>query len=328
MKTMTTILTAFLLGVFSSAVSLAQQPAGDSSDARAAADAQWQRINAIPDTPGTGPFPAMKEEVPSLPNHVVYRPRDLDRLDGTRLGLYVFGNGACSDDGASARLHLLEIASHGFIAIAPGRIRNGPGATAPPSRPRRPEGDPPQFPPPPTTHKDLLAALDWALAQNADPASPFHGKLDPEAVAVSGFSCGGIQALEIAADPRVKTVVVMNSGLFTDGSRITGMDAPKSLLETLHTPTLYILGGESDIAYANGMDDFARINHVPVMVANLDVGHGGTYWEPNGGAAAAVTVAWLKWQLRGDADAAKWFVGSDCRLCTDPAWKVQKKRID
>ena len=29
----------------------------------------------MPDTPGTGRFPAMKEEVASLPNHVVYRPR-------------------------------------------------------------------------------------------------------------------------------------------------------------------------------------------------------------------------------------------------------------
>jgi hypothetical protein len=25
------------------------------------------------------------------------------------------------------------------------------------------------------------------------------------------------------------------------------------------------------------MDDYSRINHVPVFVANMDVGHGGTY---------------------------------------------------
>ena len=34
------------------------------------------------------------------------------------------------------------------------------------------------------------------------------------------------------------------------------------------------------IAYGNGMDDFNRINHVPVFVGNLDVGHGGTYAQP------------------------------------------------
>lgn len=307
---------------------IAQQNTEDAAEARAALEAERQRLNALPDTPGTGPFAAMKEEVASLPGHVVYRPRDLTKLGDTRLGLYIFGNGGCADDGASSRLHLLEIASYGFIAIAPGRIRNGPGATAPPSSPRAPEGNPPRLPPSPTSHTDLQDALDWALARNADSKSILHDKLDPAAVAVSGFSCGGIQALQIAADPRIKTVIIMNSGIFKDRAPIPSMDVPKSLLKTLHTPTLYILGGKSDIAYENGMDDFSRIDHVPVMVANLDVGHGGTYWEPNGGRAAAVTVAWLKWQLRRDAAAAKWFIGKSCGLCTDASWKVEKKLID
>jgi hypothetical protein len=100
------------------------------------------------------------------------------------------------------------------------------------------------------------------------------------------------------------------------------------LLADLHFPTLYILGGPSDIAYANGMDDFARIAHVPVAVANIDKGHGGTYWEPNGGAAAQVVVDWLNWRLRGDAEAGRAFVGADCGLCTDPAWTFEAKGLD
>jgi hypothetical protein len=83
------------------------------------------------------------------------------------------------------------------------------------------------------------------------------------------------------------------------------------------------------VAYANSQDDFRRINHVPVVLANLlGAGHGGTYWEPNGGRAAAVVVDWLNWQLRGDARAARTFVGADCGLCRDKAWSVAKKRID
>jgi hypothetical protein len=293
------------------------------------------RQAAIPDTQGSGPFPALKEETPSLPDHVVYRPAQLDKLGSTKLGLYIFGNGACTDDGASSRLHLLEIASHGYLAIAPGRIRTGPGATvpAPPITPApRPanNGAVPNLPPPATQASDLLAALDWALAQNSAPQSPYYRKIDPAAVAVSGYSCGGLQALQIAGDPRVRTVVVMNSGIFNSGSSpISGMNLSKSLLDKLHTPTLYILGGEQDIAYSNGMDDFMRIDKVPVFMGNvLNVGHGGTYWEPNGGKAAAAVVAWLDWQLRHDARAGKAFVGKDCGLCKDPAWVVEKKRID
>jgi len=59
---------------------------------------------------------------------------------------------------------------------------------------------------------------------------------------------------------------------------------PDNVLQTLHTPVIYIQGGPTDIAYANGMDDFKRIGHVPVAIANLPVGHGGTFLEPNGGA--------------------------------------------
>jgi hypothetical protein len=186
------------------------------------------------------------------------------------------------------------------------------------------------LPPPATSSADLLAAIDWALKQNDDPKSPYHNRIDPKAVAVSGYSCGGLQALEIAKDPRIKTMVIMNSGIFNPGTggAIPGMNPQKSLLETLHTPTLYVLGGETDIAYPNGTDDFKRIDKVPVFLGNvLKVGHGGTYWEPNGGKAAAAVVAWLDWQLRNDQKAAKTFVGKDCGLCTDAAWSVEKKKI-
>jgi hypothetical protein len=323
------------LVLLSQGVLLAQEkPPAPTPDRAASMQAMLAMQAAIPDTPGTGAFPALKEEVASLPDHVVYRPADLSKLGSTKLGLYLFGNGACSNDGASSRLHLLEIASHGYLAIALGRIRTGPGATVPPtpgpSPASRPAGDgPPQLPPPATDYKELLGALDWALAQNADPASPYHGRIDPAAVALSGFSCGGLQILQVAADPRIKTLVMMNSGLFNEGTRpIMGMNSSKELLKTIHTPILYVLGGDTDIAYKNGMDDFARIDHVPAFVGNLQgVGHGGTYWEPNGGKAATTVVAWLDWQLRADAKAAKMFVGERCGLCVDPAWKVDKKRI-
>jgi hypothetical protein len=64
------------------------------------------------------------------------------------------------------------------------------------------------------------------------------------------------------------------------------------------------------------------------MVASLDVGHGGTFMQPNGGLEASVAVSWLDWQLKGDAQAAKRFVGPDCGLCKDPQWKVQRKHMD
>jgi hypothetical protein len=289
---------------------------------------QRARQEATPDTPGTGRFPAVKEEIRTPVPQVLYRPADPAALGDTKLGIYVFGNGACIGDGASSRLHLLEVASHGYLAIAPGRILNGPGATGPrppPATSQAPElniG---------SSHRDLLQAIDWAIAQNADPKSPWFGRIDTRAIAASGYSCGGAQAMRVAADPRVKTLVMMNRGLFPDGSSVAipEMDVRKSALQALHGPALYVIGGETDTAWGNAKDDFSRIDHVPVVVANIEgVGHGGTFWEPNGGRAAAIVVAWLDWQLRGDARAARQFTGRDCGLCRDQAVKVEKKRVD
>lgn len=289
------------------------------------ASAQPQRnLDEIADTPGTGPFAPMKEIDPGLPDQVVYRPADLAGLGDRKLGLYVFGNGGCSNDGASARLHLLNVASHGYLAIAPGGIYNGPGKTEAPPRPEDTSIE--NYAP--TRPAQLRAAIDWALAENKRSGSRYNGRIDPAQIAISGYSCGGVQALTIAGDPRVKTVVIMNSGLFIEGeTRMGAMVETKDRVNDLHTPTLYVLGGSTDIAYGNGMDDYAKINHVPIAVANIDKGHGGTYWEPNGGAAAAVVVDWLAWQLRGSVEASHAFVGPNCGLCSDSQWNYVSKGL-
>lgn len=278
------------------------------------------QLRSRPDNPGTGPYPALKEADPGLPDQVVYRPQDLAALGATKLGVVAWGNGGCSFDGASSRFHLLELASHGYLVIAGGQILSGPGA---PERAPPAEGEQP----PRTSYTALTAAIDWALAENARQGSPYYGRIDPAMIALSGYSCGGAQVNQVAKDPRVKTLVMHNTGLFIDAPpvAIPDMALGKEALMDIHTPLIYIQGGETDIAYENGMDDYRRINHVPVAIANIDTGHGGTFMEENGGAAAQVAVKWLDWQLRGDREAALTFIGADCGLCRDPQWTLERK---
>jgi dienelactone hydrolase len=325
---------AMMIFALGSGALLAQAPPPFDVNAMRAA---MEAFDKVPDTPGSGRYPATKEMVASLPNHVVYRPADLSRIGRGKLGVLAWGNGGCSPDGAGGRLHLAEIASHGYVAIASGSILSGPGAPPhdPMPMPMPPAGTPPgpgapgfAVPPAATNAESLREAIDWALAENSRPGSPYFGRINPKWIAVSGWSCGGLQALQIAADPRVHAVIIHNSGIFPGGANpIPGMDISKQALRALHTPVLYILGGPTDIAYANGMDDFTQINNVPVMVANLNVGHGGTFMEANGGRAASVAASWLDWQLKGDAQAGKRFIGRDCGLCRDPDWTVQRKNL-
>jgi dienelactone hydrolase len=285
------------------------------------------RARTLPYTKGDGAFPAIMEQVPSLPDHVLYRPADLSRIGAHKLPIVVWGNGGCQADGAGQRLHLAEIASHGYLVIANGTIESGPGASPQPKPALPPH--PGTMPASPTHAAQLTQAISWAIAQNDTAGSPLHGKLDPNAVGVSGWSCGGVQALTIAtSDPRIKAVVIHDSGLFTGRAPGPEMDLPKAALARLHTPILYVLGGPTDIAYANGMDDYARIDRVPAAVVNLhDAGHGGTFFEPNGGKAAQIAIAWLDWQLKADAAARRMFVGAGCALCGDPAVTLQSKRL-
>jgi len=289
---------------------------------KAKSDADQAAYAKMPDTEGTGSFAALKEEVASLPNHVVYRPKDLAKVGKGQLGIVGWGNGACAADGAGSRLYLAEIASYGYVVVAPGGIHSGPGSTP---LPPRAAGAPFSLA---TTSADAKAGIEWALAENARPGSAYYGKIDPAKLAVAGFSCGGGQAMALASDPRVKTIIMQNSGMFPDDKNfLPQLGVSKATLKTLHTPILYILGGPKDIAYANGMDDFTKIDAVPVAVVSNDANHGGDFLKPNGGPSGHAAVQWLEWQLRGDAKARAYFVGKDCGACTDKEWTVSRKNL-
>jgi len=124
--------------------------------------------------------------------------------------------------------------------------------------------------------------------------------------------------------------MICNSGLFNQqnaNQAVGGMPMPpKEKLKEIHTPIMYLLGGPTDIAYGNGMDDFKRIDHVPALAVNYPVGHGGTYRQPNGGEFTIPALAWLKWQLKGDKEAAKMFTGKNPQLLKRDKWTLEANK--
>ena len=153
---------------------------------------------------GTGPFLAILEQDPSLPTHTVYRPQDLSKVKG-KLPIIAWGERGCANNGLSHRNFLMEIASHGYLAIAIGPPIALPaqGKGAPKGgdgKQGAPNGDAKQGAPkgagkqaaagPATKSSQLLDAINWALAENGRKGSPYHGELDPSKIAVMGMSCG------------------------------------------------------------------------------------------------------------------------------------------
>ncbi|HMJ16560.1 MAG TPA: alpha/beta hydrolase, partial [Polyangiaceae bacterium] len=210
----------------------------------------------------------------------------------------------CIKNGLAFAEFLLELASHGFVIVSDGAPNgSGGGALA-------------------ADGTALTQAVDWALAQNDQSCSKYHRKLDPTKIAAMGQSCGGLMTMGAAKDRRLRTIVLWNSGLFS---------RDQTIYNSLHAPMAIIDGGASDIAYVNGEADFNAISTVPIVFANRDVGHIGTYFQDNGGEFARVGLGWLKWQLLGDpgASAAGLFVGASCGLCNaSSGWTLRKKGID
>ena len=262
---------------------------------------------------GTGAYKAIMKEVPGLKEHTVFCPQDLSQFDAQHpLPVLVWGNGACANSPFEHMNFLNEIASHGYLVLATGIIPM----------------DDEWYKGPMSRSEQQIESIDWAIAQNADPESPFYQKIDVKNICVSGMSCGGLQTLFNCADPRIKSLMICNSGLFNQqnaAQAVGGMPMPpKEKLKEIHTPIIYILGGETDIAYGNGMDDFHRISHVPACAVNYPVGHGGTYREPHGGEFTVVALAWLDWQLKGDKQAEKMFKGKKPGLLKRKDWTIEK----
>lgn len=262
---------------------------------------------------GTGPYKAIMTEVEGLAEHTVFCPQDLSVFNAQKpLPVLVWGNGACANSPWEHMNFLNEIASHGYLVLATGNIPmtdewyQGPMSRA----------------------EQQIESIDWAIAQNADPQSPYYQKIDVKNLCVAGMSCGGLQTLFNCADPRIKALMICNSGLFkmeNAGQAVGGMPMPpKEKLAEIHTPIIYILGGKEDIAYENGMDDFHRISHVPAYAANYPVGHGGTYREAHGGEFTVVALAWLNWQLKNDRQAAAMFQGANPALLQRDKWTLEK----
>lgn len=264
---------------------------------------------------GSGPYTAIMVTEPSLDAHTIFRPADLTPFGKKNpLPILVWGNGACTNSPWEHQNFLSEIASQGFFIVAVGYM---------PEEGRRNYG-------PMTGSEPQIVGLDWAIAQNENKESPYYHKLDINAVAAAGMSCGGLMTWDNSSDPRLKTIMICNSGLFSNpGGAVPGMPMPdKSILDDVKVPVIYILGGPTDIAYENGMDDFSRLNDIPVVAINYPVGHGGTYSQLHGGEFSIPATAWLQWQLKGDNEAAKMFQSESCGISTREGWTIEKKNID
>jgi dienelactone hydrolase len=248
-----------------------------------------------------GPYKIESGPAFNSPGHVVYRPSDLAPFPSKdTLPLIVWGNGGCAINSNRYAGFLTTIASHGFVVMA---TAAQPGVTR-------------------ATADHLRAAIAWAEAENTRAGSPLNGKIALDRISVMGQSCGGFMSLELGADSRVDTIGVFNSGAQGDAAAVT------ATVSKLRGPVLLINGHERDFLMASSEATFNAIQNQPSFYgARKGAGHTATVDHPGGGEWANVASGWARWQLKGNKEAGKMFVGKDCELCTNDNWVTKSKGL-
>ncbi len=262
----------------------------------------------IIDKGSSGRFKSFAVSEKSLPDYVVYRPKNLKQVKkrSGSIPLFVFANGGCNDTSIPYERFLSELASHGYIVIALGSLQNDLNDREIKK----------------TQEKMIPKAIDWMLAQNADKNSEYYGIISTDKIAIGGHSCGGADALSCALDPRVKTYMMFNSGM----GDMEMFGATPNSINNIHAPIIYMAGGPSDVAYENAKKDFERINHVPVVFTNhTNAGHSGTFDLKYGGDFSRMTLEWLDFIFK-EEDKSDLFVKGN--LKTYPEWDLSSKNFN
>jgi hypothetical protein len=117
---------------------------------------------------GTGPYKAAYAADPTLPNHTIYAPKAPP--EGIKMPVMVFGNGLCLNMGNMYPNLLTEIASYGYLVIANGPPKGGSGYAK---------------------VTQMTESIDWAMKEEG---TKKYGTIDTQKIAVSGQSCGGLEA--------------------------------------------------------------------------------------------------------------------------------------
>jgi hypothetical protein len=219
--------------------------------------------------------------------YTMYRPSELGQ-GGVKHPILTWGNGSGTTPSSYTEL-LTHWASHGFVVVASNATDTGSG-------------------------KEMVAGIDWLVAENGRADSVYFEKLDLSAIGAIGYSQGGIGTVIAAMDPRVVTSVPIAGG----DSKIDQVRGP-----------VFLIGGVSDTVVPPlwNMAPQYEAAHVPAVYGVLQ--GGATHFETlgDGGRLRGYTTAWLVFQLLHDNSLSGVFYGKDCTLCKDPLWVVERKNV-
>ena len=238
-----------------------------------------------------------------IKKYTVYYPEELETAD-KKYPLLVVVNGT----GFKATKYEPELelyASWGFIAVGNQDKGTGSGETT-------------------------VMTLKYMFAQNEDPSSIFYQKIDVDNIGITGFSQGGAAVFNVltkfdeakffkAAAP-LSPVQEAGSHTMTDyGYDITGVKCP----------VLLLAGTEGDfetktvIPFEEMSNMYERLDVSKVMARRTGMDHDHMMYSAGG-----YVIAWFRWQLMDDQEAATVFTGDAPEILSNPLYQDQRIELN
>jgi predicted alpha/beta-hydrolase family hydrolase len=258
-------------------------------------------------------YAVIRERAIGIPDRTVYRPVGGSEPRGT-FPIVVWANGGCRHSNVFFATALTLLAAQGYVVVADGA----------PETPSTSETEPTALP-----HR-IRDVLDWI--NESEDARTQLSDASPDHIAVMGQSCGGIEALVAGADPRVGTVVSLNSGF----APTTTLGYERELLDDLHTPVLFVHGGPQAVEYFNSLGNYSLVNVPAAVIEATDAGHSGIFHGVRDGhqdGTLGVTedlirilAEWLSYCF-GRSLSAREFLTGPAGVAALPGWTIEHKDL-
>lgn len=242
--------------------------------------------------------------VSSLEKFEVYYPKDIEKMGKVPVVIFLNGTGTPATKYPALQEHL---ASWGFITIANEEDNSfyGEGVEL--------------------SIRYLKLSDDYDLG---DDESPLKGHIDFDNIGVTGHSQGGIGVINgITIHPHSDMVkaAVMLSSTETDIAKAFLWDSDSSLI---HANTMMIGSTgqpDSSISPLKSMQKtYENITDVTKVLARRnDCDHGEMLYYADG-----YVTAWFCWQLQGDEEAAKAFIGDSPEIMNNSLYQDQNIHLN
>lgn len=250
---------------------------------------------SVMDYTAPGPFTTSVADVASVQCTMI-QPTTLG-ANGCKNPVIIWGNGTFNTPSNYTAL-FQHFASHGFIVAAADTSNAGSG-------------------------KEMLACLDYVIAQNGMSGSPYEGHVDVNHIASSGYSQGGAGCLEAGLDPRFTALAAVSPFIVLP---LGGYD-PTSVMKQVNP--LFMISGSADTVAVPSANQQPIFDQAPVPIV-WATHAGSSHLEvlgPGGGAYPGPLTAWFRYKLMGDAAAGQMFEKPDCSLCSQSGWTVQFNKL-